>query len=376
MHPLAWFLWIAAAALVPLATRNPLYLVIDFAVTCVVADAVRGQLPQGPLPAFVSPVRFGLFAVPAGALFNVLTSHVGEAVFLRLPDAIPLIGGPLTVESLVYGAINGLILATLFSAFAVLTLAVPVRDLIAYLPRAFYPIAVVSAIAATFVPSSLRQFQQVREAQAIRGYRMRGLRDWLPLFMPVLIGGLERALQLAEAMTARGFASDESGEQASKRNGGRTVVSQLVLTGGLLCVLAGGVMRLLPQGSAVSLPLLLAGSLATAWVVWRVGSQVRYTRYRRPVWAGIDSAVAVLSVLAVIPLLVLAHDYSPYPRLSPPAFDLRVGIAFLGLLVPGLRGTGPLGSGPLGSGGDRRCPSGHSPELGTIGHSGEQHDHV
>ena len=31
---------------------------------------------------------------------------------------------------------------------------------------------------------------------------MRGLRDWLPLLMPLLIGGLERALQLAEAMTA------------------------------------------------------------------------------------------------------------------------------------------------------------------------------
>ena len=347
MHPVAWFAWIGAAALVPLITRNPFYLVIDFAITCVVADAVRVQSSEGPAQAFISPVRFALFAVPVGALFNALTSHVGETVLLRLPDAIPLIGGPLTVESLVYGAINGLILATLFSAFAVLTLAVPVRDIIAYLPRAFYPIAVVSAIAATFVPSSLRQFQQVREAQAIRGHRMRGLRDWLPLFMPVLIGGLERALQLAEAMTARGFAASGaeaqggSGTGARRRAGaeGGSTVSRIVLVVGLVSVLAGGVLRLVPGGALWrsvdwSLPLLLLGTLATLWVVWRAGSAVHHTRYRKPIWTSTDVAVVALSLIAVVPLLIWTHDYTPYLRLSAPVFDLRLGLPLLGLLAP------------------------------------------
>ena len=207
MHPVAWFVWLAASAVASLLTRDPLYLVVVFVIAYVVAEGARSPELQsvGFLP--ISPVRFAVFAVAAGALLNGLTSHFGETVLLRLPGAIPLLGGAITVEALAYGAINGLVLATLYATFAVLSVAVPVRDLIGYLPRAFYPAAVVSAIAVTFVPNTLRQFQQVREAQAVRGHRMRGLRDWLPLFMPVLIGGLERALQLAEAMTARGFAT-------------------------------------------------------------------------------------------------------------------------------------------------------------------------
>ncbi len=345
MHPVAWFIWIGAAALVPLVTRDPLYLVIDFAITCVVVDAIRTQPFTEAAPVFAAPLRFAAFAVLVGALFNGLISHVGETILLRLPDAIPLIGGPLTAESLVYGAINGLILATLFSAFAVLTLAVPVRDLIAYLPRAFYPIAVVSAIAATFVPSSVRQFQQVREAQAIRGHRMRGLRDWLPLFMPVLIGGLERALQLAEAMTARGFAGGngqpESQGPAVRRGSG--TVAQIVLVLGLGSVLVGGVLRLLPGGARwfgldLSLPLLVLGTAATLWVVWRAGSHVHHTRYRRSTWTGVESACAVLSVVAVLPILILTlrgeAGYNPYPRLALPGFDPLLGLPLLGLLAP------------------------------------------
>ncbi|MBN1247068.1 MAG: energy-coupling factor transporter transmembrane protein EcfT, partial [Anaerolineae bacterium] len=216
MHPLAWICWVGAGATATLLTRNPFYLVLLFAIFMLVRDVERSVQQEGPgraalggaalgrtLP--VSPLRLALFAIPAGAAFNLLTSHAGETVLFRLPSRLPLLGGAFTAEALVYGAINGLLLVTLFAAFAVLNLAISIRDLIAYVPRAFYPVAVVSAIAVTFVPNTVLQFQQVREAQAIRGHKMRGWRDWLPLFLPVLIGGLERALQLAEAMTARGF---------------------------------------------------------------------------------------------------------------------------------------------------------------------------
>src|SRR4030043_1151670 len=93
------------------------------------------------------------------------------------------------------------------ASFTVLNLALPVRDLISLIPRAFFPVAVVTSIAVTYLPTTMRQFQQIREAQAGRGHQMRKLRDWLPLLMPLLVGGLEHAMQLAEAMTARGFAS-------------------------------------------------------------------------------------------------------------------------------------------------------------------------
>ena len=118
--------------------------------------------------------------------------------------------------------------------------ALPVRALVGLIPRAFYPLAVVATIAVTYLPATLRQFQQIREAQAVRGHALRGLRDWLPLFMPLLVGGLERALQLSEAMTARGFASQGKPVDSALQR----AWPRLAMLAGLLLLAGGWVLRL------------------------------------------------------------------------------------------------------------------------------------
>jgi energy-coupling factor transport system permease protein len=97
-----------------------------------------------------------------------------------------------TLEALVYGAINGLVLSGFFAGFLVVNLALPARALLRLVPRAFYPLAMIMTISVTYIPATRRQFVQIREAQAVRGYRPTGLRSWLPLLMPLLVGGLER----------------------------------------------------------------------------------------------------------------------------------------------------------------------------------------
>jgi energy-coupling factor transport system permease protein len=337
-HPLRWFVWIAAACAATLLTRNPFYQALLFGIGLLLIDSLqRVRLREEPedgvrdneLP--FSPLRFALFAVPAGALFNGLISPFGDTILLQLPPAIPYLGGPITAEGLAFGAINGLVLVTLFTTFAVLNLAVPVRDLISYLPRAFYPVAVVSAIAVTFVPGTLRQFRQVREAQAVRGHRMRGLGDWLPLFMPVLIGGLERALQMAEAMTARGFAAGHQDTTARA-----LPVAQLMSVLGMLLVLAGGVVRLIPGWGVVSPVLLFIGMGVMAAAIWRAGQGVRFTRYHRPRWRWADTITVIAAGAALVPLLLwpMTRDYNPYPLVSWPQFDVRLGGALLGFVLP------------------------------------------
>jgi energy-coupling factor transport system permease protein len=339
-HPLRWLAWIAASATATLLTRNPFYLALLFCIGLLLVDTLRrtrlnegtgDEVNEKGLP--FSPLRFALFAVPAGALFNGLTSPIGETVLVRLPTAIPYLGGPVTAEGIAFGAINGLILATLFTTFAVLNHAVPVRDLIRYLPRAFYPVAVVSAIAVTFVPGTLRQFRQVREAQAVRGHRMQGVRDWLPLFMPVLVGGLERALQMAEAMTSRGFAA---GSQGDVTRGARRAPLMSLL--GMALVLMGGVLRLIPGWTAGAPFLLVAGMGLMVAAIWHAGRGVRFTRYHRPRWGWADTITVAGAGVALVPLLLwpLSRDYNPYPLLSWPYFDVRIGAPLLGLVLPAL----------------------------------------
>jgi energy-coupling factor transport system permease protein len=164
---------------------------------------------------------------------------------------------------------------------------------------------------------------------------MRGLRDWLPLFMPLLIGGLEHALQLAEALTARGFASADTPADAPHDQGVR-----FGILGALILLLLGALLRLAWNLQVWGWLLSLAGFSLFGWALRRAGRAAPHSTYRRVPWTRADTLVAVGSALAVIPLWLRAGTsrlYSPYPALTLPLFDPWVGLAFLGLTFPVFR---------------------------------------
>src|SRR4030043_1707228 len=230
-QPWAWVIWLATVLVLLSITRNPLYLVIILLCVLIVALALRETGTALPRPFSVWKLALWIFMFTT--VFNFFTSHFGETGLFTIPGNLPLLSGEVTLEAMVYGATNGLILVGMLASFMVLNQALPVRDLISLIPGAFFPVAVVTSIAVTYLPTTLRQFQQIREAQAIRGHQMKSLRDWLPLLMPLLVGGLEHAMQLAEAMTARGFASIKSVA------GGQRIQPRLFLLAGEVLLAAG-----------------------------------------------------------------------------------------------------------------------------------------
>ena len=331
LHPMAWVAWLVATLGLLVTTRNPLYLVLIFLCLAIVRAVIPTSAGEAwTLP--LSPLLFGALIVPSTSLFNALSIHVGDTVLFRLPAWIPLLGGPVTLEAFVYGALNGLVLTGLFAAFTLVSVALPTRALVRLIPRAFHPVAVVVVVALSFVPSTLRQFQQVREAQAVRGHRVRGLRDWVPLFMPLLVGGLERALQLAEAMTARGFAGADEPIPASMR---------ALVTASLALILGGWLLEL-GWGQEAGYLLMALGGVAIGYVLWRLGRQAPHTTYRHEPWHPRDWAMVAAAAVALLPLLLLplAHRmslyYYPYPALTMPAFDPALALTMLALLAPAI----------------------------------------
>jgi len=338
--------WLAAIMVTLTISRNPFYMGLTLLWITLVTLIARAQTPAQPDMPSISPVRFGLLVITMSALFNALTVHIGATVLFSLPDAIPLIGGPITLEALVYGALNGVVIAGLFAAFAVINLVVPVRALIRIIPRAYYSVAVVISIAVTFVPTTLRQLRQIREAQAVRGHRMRGVRSWLPLVMPLLVGGLERALQLAEAMMARGFAGGESpaspGDDGHAKGRSRSdSFSRLALIGGLIFFLAGWLLRLVWQMPLLGLLFLFTGAALIVGALWVVGRRHPHTVHRPAPWTARDWAVitgaALTMTVMLVPLPGLDRSsifYYPYPRLTLPGFNPVIAAATWGLLAP------------------------------------------
>lgn len=322
LHPLTWLAWLAAALTLVLLTRNPLYLLLLWLTLLIVYVRLPAR-PEAPLP--FSPLAFVIITLPFAAALNLLLSPFGESVFWR----VPLWQRPLTFESLVYGTINGLLLGVLFTAFSVFNRAISPPVLLRFAPRAFYPFAVITAIALNFVPAMQRQLQAIHEAQAIRGHTFKGWRDTLPLFLPLLIGGLERALQLAEAMTARGFAPPSSPLRG-------TVRTLLLL--GLLFWAAAGILTL--RWGNLALWLLLPGGVL-AFTGWQLANRTAPRTAYRPLRFSTGDGIALLGcafalVLFLIPQSRATLWYDPYPQLTPPPFELLAGLGILGLAGVGI----------------------------------------
>jgi energy-coupling factor transport system permease protein len=332
----AWLLWASS-------TRNPLYVVLVLLIAAAVElactprrRAVSHRRAASARRALPSAFRFGAVAVPLATVFNGLTVHFGETVLFRLPAWLPLLGGPVTLEACVYGAINGLTLTAIFSGFSTFNRVTPARDLVRLTPRAFHEAGVVLSIALTFVPQMTRSLSRIREAQAVRGHRVRGLRDWLPIFVPLLISGLERALGLAEAMVARGYGAIS--DQA------HSLRAQALLALGLLALLLGWLATLfLPQWRMAGIGGMIAGAGLIGGLLWQAGRSVAHTTYRTRRWTARESlavlgcAVTLAVLLAPLPLADRETlYYSPYPHLALPPFDPVIGLGILGLLVPAL----------------------------------------
>ena len=180
--PVPWLLWALAFLVVSYTTRNPLYLVLLGAVLWATAEAHAQRLSR----------RLFFTMTGLGLLWNFLTVHVGSTVLFALPGTWFLIGGPYTLESALYGALNGLALALILSAFGLLMSRLSPRDLVRLTPPALYEAGLVLSVALAFLPQGRETLEEIRQAQAVRGHRVKGLRDLLPLLLPLLITALER----------------------------------------------------------------------------------------------------------------------------------------------------------------------------------------
>jgi energy-coupling factor transport system permease protein len=334
-HPLAWLAWLVAAALPALSTRNPLYLCLVLLAAGVNFTALRSRSPAAR--SWVAFVRLGatlwLFTIP----FALLTAHHGRIILFQLPESWPVVGGPITGEALIYGFSSGLALVTLLLVFAVFNIAVDQASLLRMTPAFIYQTGVVAAIAIAFVPQMVATWQAIREAQEVRGHRLRGVRDLLPLILPLLVTALERATQLAESMEARGF-----GHQVAEVGAGRRIAGQIAILAGLGTLgigLAG--LWFWPEQRAWMGLFVTVGTVLLIVSFWEQGRRVHRTHYRRWYWERIDHIVLGASIAAGAPwlaILLLRSEwlfYYPYPPYSPwPSFQPLLGMAIILLAIP------------------------------------------
>lgn len=324
----AWVIWIATAAIITMVARNPLYIltILVIAQLVTIIFGRHGRSLDFPIR------RFGLTIVILSTIYMVLFVHVGDTVLLNLP-AWPLIGGPITLEAAVEGAINGLILVTLLVVFLALNSILPIDELIRLLPTAFHDVGIVILITMTYVPETRRHLERIKQAQAIRGHKLQGIRDWQPIIIPLLIGGLERSMRLAETMVARGYGAT----QAKESNRIDKTLTLVALTGAL----AGWILAILMGWPGWLLMLLAIGAIGL--ILFRQGARQKRNRYIKADWHIQDGLMILVAIFALVlvfwPLPWIDQStlaYSAFPRFTLPGYDWRLGLGLAALALPAI----------------------------------------
>jgi len=193
--------WSAACLFIVLFTTNPAYkaLVLAAAIASLAAGAGLRRM-RGVLTGVVLIAAFATF-------LNFISAHLGATVIFELPESIPAVGGPYTLEALAAGVSGGLTVGAAIVAAAPFSLMLASHDVMDALPAALSRTGAAIAASLNLVPSVGTSFAQVGEAQRLRGWRPRGPRSWAEVIVPVVLTSVESSIQLAESMEARGFGS-------------------------------------------------------------------------------------------------------------------------------------------------------------------------
>ncbi len=340
LHPLAWWVWALGLAAAASRTTNPLLLGLVLGVACLVVVLRRTDAPWAlgfrlylVLALVVVVLRLG-FRVLFGSAYVAPGAHV----LLDLPP-VPLpdwttgltLLGPVTAESLAAGFADGLRLATILVCVgAANTLANP-RRLLAALPAALYEVGAAVVIALSLFPQLAESVDRVRRARRLRGDTGKGIGALRRIVVPVLEDALDRSLDLAAGMDARGY-----GRRGTATARQRRTTSTLLLLGLLgLCVGAYAVLdSTVPRW--LGGPLLVVAVLAAIGGVASAGARVERTRYRPDRWRLPESVVAASGVVACALVVLVAHRAPsvayPSPALLPPLTPTGLLVAVAGLV--------------------------------------------
>jgi energy-coupling factor transport system permease protein len=336
LHPLAWLVWLIGAAGVAGALGNPVYQLPLLGVLAAVYLAGHADAPWArafPLFLRVGVIVLVLRTLLAGAAGSAAPPVLFRLPELRLPGGVAVLGGPVSAGALASGFRNGLTVLLLVAAFGAFNACVSPSRLLRLVPGFLFEAGLVVTVTLAFVPQTVVGLSRTLEAQRLRGHRPRRLRDLGPLLLPLLAGGLERALTLAEAMEARGYGRHRPGAAQGR---GAAMVG---LAG--LVALALGAFALLAGNAAWSARGLLAvGAVAVAGAAAASARRSGRTRLRRERWERADGVVAAaaLAALGVVLAARLAGigdlGWTGAGQLDAPGFAWLPALALFGLAAP------------------------------------------
>jgi energy-coupling factor transport system permease protein len=325
VHSGAWWLWAILMATMAAGTTNPIFLI---SIICVVLLVVKYRKSDAPWSRSIKGFIFLATAViTLRLLLVVITPDIfGDTLLFKLPEVnLPSffvgvkLGGEIKANTVYFAFMQGLKLGTILICIgAAQSLASPTR-LLKSVPAALYEVGLALIVAMTFAPQLAQDAKRVRDAQYLRGRKIKGIKALAKTFVPVLEGAMERALLLASAMDSRGY-----GRRVHQTKNNQ-ILNNLLMLLGLLGILFGmaGLLGVFNQ-SRIGLLTLVIGISFSFVALWFAGKNASRTKYRPDQWH-IPEVLVITSAIFGLVALRFSNNIVLNPTTSPliyPQVDL------------------------------------------------------
>ena len=182
-----------------LVFSNSVYGALSFLCAFCYTARLKGKNAALFLFKFIIPIVF--FA----AIFNMLFSHYGNTVLFAVK------GIYFTLEALTAGLLTGIMIGAVmlwFSAYNEIITA----DKFMALFGGFAPnLALLFSMILRFIPLMVKTANEIKDAHMGLGYETKGIKNTLTRFSTLISISLEKSIETADTMKARGFGTKKHG---------------------------------------------------------------------------------------------------------------------------------------------------------------------
>lgn len=341
VHPVAWWVWALGLAVAASRTLNPVLLVL---VICVATWVAIERRAGRDLRVLLALLAAGLGIVVVRVILTVIfgSAVTGPTIAVTLPQ-LPLpdwvggvrIGGPVSLEALLWSAYEGLQLAAILVCVGAANALAPPTRLLRFIPATLYDVGTSIVVGLTYAPAVLADVIRVRRARALRGHTGAGPTEIGRIVVPVLSGALERSLDLAASMESRGYGRSGIDPRRARRASGVALLGAIGVVAGAYGLVDHSTPWML------SWPLAAGGAAIAAGSLFLGAGTDRRTHYRRDPWSWPESVVTALA--ALVTAVFVAADLGAWPGLTPEqmpiAFTVPPVAAVVAVLVAGAAGV-------------------------------------
>lgn len=192
-HPIVSFSFFMFETILTVTFANPIYHFVSLVGAFLYLLKLKGKEVFNTLFKFIIPLIIFV------GVFNMIFCHYGDTVLFSVKEV------KFTLECLLYGFSNGLMLSAVILWFSSYNEVITSDKFMALFGKVSPNLALLFCMILRFIPLMEKTSKEIKDAQIGVGNETKGLKNTISRFSSLISISLEKSIETADSMKARGF---------------------------------------------------------------------------------------------------------------------------------------------------------------------------